>query len=659
MIADGGDTASSRRAVVNQEHTMTTESDPQQTERDGEYRAVALDEHGMECMECGWRPRTPVEQSKLHVHHITPVAEGGLGVIENLEVLCRDCHLQRHSESRFSHERVARLANRLADTLTHKKGGFSDRVARRVRLDSVIRINGSPPDGALPEREDEEFAIERFHLVEGVIDGDFYDEYVTAPENHYLGMCSCYLHRFGTHRARNICTHVGASIVRSALQVYNDKGEEAAFEYVSRHGERLDEQAAEYIQTQSLVREQLDTLDIESEFSESWADRARRQATKMTEYDGEYDCFDSECAGCTIRLTKDGYQCSDAKGRGWEDKFPCPGKLAAYLLDNSGDSGRFEPRFDAGQAFEVTRGNVFRSVPKGAVLVVKSIDTDVREVQLAWPSGAGERLTKGIEALSFEAIADLIIKGGLDATSIDLPAFEAGTLVRVGDDDTLPNISKGSILQVIGTDSERGYVSFGWPRHGGVTPEVATETVISRITMAAEEGTLTEADIELPEYELGNVYMVFDGSLIGGVPSKSFVEVSSLSRDTLYVARITGDSIGPAPAEPVSREKMTKALLGRGAKEIDPTDDSAFDVVVTECVRYGESREVGFSSRYKVKEDIKDLPYPKRSWYPDRKEWMVPFDALREALKHLWDSENDWFIYVRPEVRQALIESES
>lgn len=40
----------------------------------------------------------PIDDGKLHVHHIVPVAFGGGDEPSNLIALCVDCHLKRHKK---------------------------------------------------------------------------------------------------------------------------------------------------------------------------------------------------------------------------------------------------------------------------------------------------------------------------------------------------------------------------------------------------------------------------------------------------------------------------------------------------------------------------------------------------------------------------------
>ncbi|MEQ9462802.1 MAG: HNH endonuclease [Haliea sp.] len=53
-------------------------------------RAMVLMKDGATCKLCGATPR---DGAKLHVDHITPWAEGGETVFENLQILCEKCNI--------------------------------------------------------------------------------------------------------------------------------------------------------------------------------------------------------------------------------------------------------------------------------------------------------------------------------------------------------------------------------------------------------------------------------------------------------------------------------------------------------------------------------------------------------------------------------------
>ena len=51
-------------------------------------RDLALEADGYQCVKCGSRVR-------LEVDHVTPLQKGGETVLENLQTLCRDCHIEK------------------------------------------------------------------------------------------------------------------------------------------------------------------------------------------------------------------------------------------------------------------------------------------------------------------------------------------------------------------------------------------------------------------------------------------------------------------------------------------------------------------------------------------------------------------------------------
>lgn len=51
------------------------------------------------CVKCGCR-EAPKESVYHDVHHIRPISRGGLTVLVNLILLCKDCHSGRHKHMR-------------------------------------------------------------------------------------------------------------------------------------------------------------------------------------------------------------------------------------------------------------------------------------------------------------------------------------------------------------------------------------------------------------------------------------------------------------------------------------------------------------------------------------------------------------------------------
>lgn len=76
--------------------------------RTGEYpedwedrRKQVLDRDGYECQKCGTTDTT------LHVHHVTPISEGGSHRLSNLETLCERCHAKEHPVQTTLHSALA------------------------------------------------------------------------------------------------------------------------------------------------------------------------------------------------------------------------------------------------------------------------------------------------------------------------------------------------------------------------------------------------------------------------------------------------------------------------------------------------------------------------------------------------------------------------
>jgi ribosomal protein S27AE len=60
----------------------------------GTTRTKVIHASGGVCAECG------AESESLEIHHITPLKDGGTNAVDNLEALCHDCHLKKHSPDR-------------------------------------------------------------------------------------------------------------------------------------------------------------------------------------------------------------------------------------------------------------------------------------------------------------------------------------------------------------------------------------------------------------------------------------------------------------------------------------------------------------------------------------------------------------------------------
>ncbi len=69
-------------------------------------RAEVLESDGYACTSCGWPEGFRRKARELHVHHVTPLSEGGDHSASNLTTLCHICH--RGIDSR--HNRVRRTS---------------------------------------------------------------------------------------------------------------------------------------------------------------------------------------------------------------------------------------------------------------------------------------------------------------------------------------------------------------------------------------------------------------------------------------------------------------------------------------------------------------------------------------------------------------------
>src|SRR5437868_14922098 len=63
-----------------------------------ELRTAVIELHGSECLRCGvqctWSGPT-----KLHIDHVIPEIHGGPTTLANLQVLCRDCNLNKGADT--------------------------------------------------------------------------------------------------------------------------------------------------------------------------------------------------------------------------------------------------------------------------------------------------------------------------------------------------------------------------------------------------------------------------------------------------------------------------------------------------------------------------------------------------------------------------------
>jgi hypothetical protein len=79
-----------------------------------ERRLAVYLRDGEECKECG-------RNTRIHIHHVTPLSKGGTNKIGNLITLCEDCHSKKHNHQFF----------------TEKNSGIDSELSRKI---SLIRL---------------------------------------------------------------------------------------------------------------------------------------------------------------------------------------------------------------------------------------------------------------------------------------------------------------------------------------------------------------------------------------------------------------------------------------------------------------------------------------------------------------------------------------
>lgn len=60
----------------------------------GKYRHFMLSSFNYRCADCG----ATNQETRLHIDHIVPISKGGSNKKENLQVLCKDCNLAKHTD---------------------------------------------------------------------------------------------------------------------------------------------------------------------------------------------------------------------------------------------------------------------------------------------------------------------------------------------------------------------------------------------------------------------------------------------------------------------------------------------------------------------------------------------------------------------------------
>jgi len=284
------------------------------TNRSGGYRGELIEDRDAACESCGWSPMSMEEERLLHAHHETFVSHGGGDEVSNLRLFCRNCHINLHHDSVLDVVFVRKLARVMGDWMDHKKDGFEDRVFRRVVGDTVLS------DGSGDTRK---------YLVEGIMSGDGYDAYYVIPdEDRYLRMCSCYAHKFGTRRAVNCCTHVGAAICGRAMKLRSDVEDNKLLKAVKHKSRKVNHKASKYVRKRESLKRTVERKREESGYKDSHFRKGRSQALWMTQYGDEWECYGGKEEGNKVIVGRNGYTCSEHGN----DPPPCGAVVGAYLL---------------------------------------------------------------------------------------------------------------------------------------------------------------------------------------------------------------------------------------------------------------------------------------------------------------------------------------
>lgn len=277
------------------------------SDRYGDYREKAIEEYGSSCNDCGWSP-SDGQRHLLHVHHKSDSND-----VSDLEVLCRDCHLDRHHPSKFSHEFVGMIVDTFVKFLDHKKDGFGKRVKNRAMMDSAIDVG------------------HKQFLVEGLMDGDKYDSYSVDLDANHMDMCSCYQHNYGSRRARNVCTHAGASLVWKLASLRGEYDDETILKTAKKRSKSINRKASSYVEKYNKIQDKMDHFKENTGYKKSHLERGRAQALRMAEHGQKWKCFSGACEGSVVTVGRKGYVCTCEEDNGYP---PCPGEVGAYILNN-------------------------------------------------------------------------------------------------------------------------------------------------------------------------------------------------------------------------------------------------------------------------------------------------------------------------------------
>lgn len=283
-------------------------------DRGGDYRTKAFSNYGKSCMVCGYTPSDPKYDGTLHVHH-----KEYSGNVEDMEVLCRSCHEERHNESEVGREMVKDIVGAVISQLDHKDKSHMKTVRWMVNSGLV--------------HETDEAGV---FMVEGK-PTESRDEWYVDVNAHYLGMCSCYSAPYGSVRAGNMCTHSTAAVVASYIDEYADN-KHVAIELASQHANKLNDGYINYTSMLDRIKDAVSRKNIYSKFGDNWAERTERQM-KLMDGEGPFKCVGGECSGCEVGFYPNEGRYGLYKCDGPKNKFPCPGKLGSmafrYMYKNA------------------------------------------------------------------------------------------------------------------------------------------------------------------------------------------------------------------------------------------------------------------------------------------------------------------------------------
>ncbi|WP_324736392.1 HNH endonuclease signature motif containing protein [Thermococcus sp. SY098] len=108
---------------------------------DSQKRAI-MEAVGFKCEVCGKK----LPPSALHIHHITPVSEGGTNRVDNIIVVCANCHNLIHRANKYPREKLRKIARnrskkvkeQIRQILSRNKSKKSTKSKSRSLFDAEI-----------------------------------------------------------------------------------------------------------------------------------------------------------------------------------------------------------------------------------------------------------------------------------------------------------------------------------------------------------------------------------------------------------------------------------------------------------------------------------------------------------------------------------------